>query len=310
MEERDLIRTRAIFQTAFATFLGVPNPETFQSDRECIFTRWLANREAALVAEVPSAEGGPELAGSNFLANWGSFGFFGPLTIRPEFWNRGIAQHLLAGTMELFEQWGIRETGLFTFPHSTKHIALYQKFGFWPRFLTAVMSKNISTEYTTPWTGLSALDEGARAEAVGACRELTDSIYAGLDVSGEIRSVLVQKLGETVLLWGGERLDGFAVCYCGDGTEAGADNCYVKFAAARPGPSAGTDFRRLLEACASLALRRGLHRVEAGVNMGRSEAYRAMLQAGFRTQMQGVAMHRPDAAGYNRPDVFAIDDWR
>jgi hypothetical protein len=26
--------------------------------------------------------------------------------------------------------------------------------------------------------------------------------------------------------------------------------------------------------------------------------------------VQGLAMDRPDEAGYNRPDVYIIDDWR
>jgi hypothetical protein len=35
-----------------------------------------------------------------------------------------------------------------------------------------------------------------------------------------------------------------------------------------------------------------------------------MLRAGFRTWMNGIIMNRPDTPGYNRGDVFAIDDWR
>jgi hypothetical protein len=35
-----------------------------------------------------------------------------------------------------------------------------------------------------------------------------------------------------------------------------------------------------------------------------------MLQNGYRTWMNGIIMNRPDTPGYNRPDVFAIDDWR
>ena len=38
----------------------------------------------------------------------------------------------------------VRHEGLFTFAHSPEHIALYQHFGFWPRFLTAIMSKPVS----------------------------------------------------------------------------------------------------------------------------------------------------------------------
>ncbi|HZY66831.1 MAG TPA: hypothetical protein VFE21_13260 [Rubrobacteraceae bacterium] len=48
----------------------------------------------------------------------------------------------------------------------------------------------------------------------------------------------------------------------------------------------------------------------AGANMGRHEAYRALLASGFRIEIQGVTMHHPNEPGYNRPDVYIIDDWR
>jgi hypothetical protein len=50
--------------------------------------------------------------------------------------------------------------------------------------------------------------------------------------------------------------------------------------------------------------------LEAGVNLARLDAYRDMLQAGFRTTSHGVAMQRNGDLGYNRPGVFLIDDWR
>ena len=65
-----------------------------------------------------------------------------------------------------------------------------------------------------------------------------------------------------------------------------------------------------MDACETFAAERGLRRIEAGVNLNRSDAYRQMLQRGFRTAMQGVAMHRPDSPAYNRTDVYIIDDLR
>jgi hypothetical protein len=50
--------------------------------------------------------------------------------------------------------------------------------------------------------------------------------------------------------------------------------------------------------------------VVAGVNTSRQEAYGAMLERGFRADIQGVAMHRPNTDGYNRAALFVIDDWR
>jgi len=305
MREDDLPAVAKIVRVAFGTFFGLPDPQALWPDRDPVNTRWRAAPGSALVAEVDD-----KIVGSNFAANWGSFAFFGPLTIEPELWNQGIAQKLVGATVDLFDQWGARESGLFTFAQSTKHVNLYQKFGFWPRFLTAMMSKTISDPAPVEFVRFSSLSDRQPAEAVAACREVTDAIFEGLDVTVDILSVQNQNLGDTILIRDSDALDAFAVCHCGTGTEAGNDICYVKFAAVRPGAKAERTFDRLLLACEGLAASRGLHRLEASVNLGRSQAYRGMLRHGFRSHAQGVAMHRPDAPGFCRPDAYVIDDWR
>ena len=304
MQEADLAAATRIFRVAFATFLNAPDPENFRADRDYIATRFHAHPEAARVAEVNRT-----IVGSNLLAHWGSFGFFGPLTVLPEYWDRGVARALLAPTVALFDRWGVRESALFTFAHSPKHLALYQKFGYWPGPLTALMAKPVAPDRASLIL-LSRLDAAAQAEALAACRELAAAVYPGLDLTSEIRSVLRQFLGETLLLREGSHLDGFAVCHCGAGTEAGTGAAYVKFAAVRPGPAAATSLERLLDGCEALAQQRSLARLEAGVNLNCRGAYQLLLQHGFRTTAQGVAMHRPDTPAYNRPDAFVLDDWR
>ena len=113
-----------------------------------------------------------------------------------------------------------------------------------------------------------------------------------------------------MLLLDDSRVAGLAVCHCGAGTEAGPDTCFVKFGAVRPGRSAAEQFERLLDACEQLTAARGLSRLVAGANMARHHAYRSLLARGFRTWLQGVAMEKPNEPGYNRPDVYLIDDWR
>jgi hypothetical protein len=51
---------------------------------------------------------------------------------------------------------------------------------------------------------------------------VADSIYAGLDVSEEIRAVDAQHLGDTVLVHGAHSLAAFAVCHYGPRSETGA----------------------------------------------------------------------------------------
>lgn len=53
-----------------------------------------------------------------------------------------------------------------------------------------------------------------------------------------------------------------------------------------------------------------MSRLFAGVNTSRQEAYYRMIARGFRTEITGVAMHKPNQPGYSRPDVFVLDDWR
>jgi len=117
-------------------------------------------------------------------------------------------------------------------------------------------------------------------------------------------------MGDTVMIWPGDNLQAFAVCHQGPGSEAAAGACYIKFAAVRPGPNADTAFSQLLDACDTFAAGNGLERIEAGVNTGRSKAYRHMLGRGFRTQFIGVAMHRPNVPIFSREDDYVVDDWR
>src|SRR5215469_1714632 len=155
LDEKDLPEADRILRLAFGTFLGAPDPETFWRDRDYIRSR---ARAAHVVSFGAKLDG--ELVGSNFATNWGSFGFFGPLTVRPDLQERGIARALLDSTMAQFDAWGTRHVGLFTFAQSAKHIALYQKYGFYARFLTAIMSgPAASRSETAGWLRLSQLSE-------------------------------------------------------------------------------------------------------------------------------------------------------
>jgi GNAT superfamily N-acetyltransferase len=304
--EGDLAEAARIVRVAFGTFIGVPDPENFWSDRDYVYGRQRAAHVAAFAAKLDG-----KLVGSNFGTRWGSVGFFGPLTVRPDLQERGVARALLASTMEQFDSWGTRHVGLFTFPHSAKHIALYQKYGFSARFLTAIMSAPVMPRHEVAgWSRFSQLSEAQQQEALRSCRDAAATLYPGLDLTEEIKATQAQSLGDTVLVEGGSGIAAFAVCHYGPRSEAGADNCFVKFGAVRDGPSAEQDYSRLLDACGALAAAVNMPRLLAGVNMARHEAYRHLVARGFRTEVQGVTMHRHNDPGYCRPGVYVLDDWR
>nr|WP_198139934.1 GNAT family N-acetyltransferase [Saccharopolyspora erythraea] len=213
LQEGDLDTADLIMRTAFGTFLGVPEPVTVFGDAEYVRSRFTAEPDWAFAAERDG-----EIVGSNFVTRWGSFGYFGPLTVRPDLWGQGIASLLMRPVMDLFDRWRVRQAGLFTFPQSPRHIGLYQKFGFWPQYLTPLMDKAVSpvTE-ARGYTTYSETPEAERDGVVRGCFAVTNAIFDGLDVAHEIRATHAQDLGDTVLLHDGTNLCGLAVCHCGAG---------------------------------------------------------------------------------------------
>jgi predicted N-acetyltransferase YhbS len=314
--EQDLKEADTVFRLSFGTFLGLSDPRSFYGDTDYISTRYRADPSLSLAAEVYG-----KFAGSNFIANWGSVGIFGPLTVHPDLWDKGVAKHLLDKTMEIFEKLKTKHVGLFTFAHSPKHIHLYQRYDFWPRFLTAIMSKPVNPNSIMKkrkglisWTKYSDLQKEQRSEELAKCYSLTDSIYPGLDLKIEILAVTNQKLGDTILLTDNknDKFAGVAICHCGPRTEAGSNTCYVKFglASGNGSQSASANFDSLLESCEHFAASKGLSKLVAGVNIGNLGAYRKLISQGFKTEFQGILMTKNSDPGYHKEDVYAIDDWR
>ena len=308
MTEADLPSASRVCRTAFGTFLGAPDIANFWADRDLVVGRFANEHTAAFTAELDG-----ELVGSNFATRWGSVGFFGPLSVRPDRQGRGISKPLVAAVSEELEKWGTRHNGLFTFAQSALHVGLYGQFGFHARFLTAIMSAPTRPgPHEGRWSRYSSLSEDDRPAVEEACREVTETLYEGLDLGAEIRTLAARGFGDTLLLWDTvpSRLAGFAVCHWGPASEAGEGCCFVKFGAVRAGPGAEERFSALLEAASALGAEIGMPSLLAGVNLAREEAYRHMLARGFRTQIQGVTMHRPNEAGYSRPGNYILDDWR
>lgn len=304
LREPDLDAADRILRRAFAALVG----GDVQRDADLVRTRWAAGNTAAL-----GAFAGSRLLGSVFATRWGSVGFVGPLSVDPECWDRGIGAQLFAAADGVLREWGVARRGLFTFAHSPRHHRLYERFGYWPRFLTALMSRPVPTapsappaaQWPAPWAAGSGLD---REELVAAAARLAGAVYPGLDVTGEIASVLEQKIGDVVLVGPADAATGVAVVHDGAGSEAGSGVAYVKVGLVRPGAAA--DFAALVDACLAHAAMLGAERLVVGVNTARHRAYRHLVGRGFVTDVPGVTMHAPNDAGYDRDDVFVLDDWR
>src|SRR4029077_14759960 len=97
LADADLPEARRIMRHAFGTFLGAPDLDNFWTDFDYVYGRHGAEHTASFAIDDDG-----QFAGSNFATRWGSAGFFGPLSIRPDLWNRGLAQPLVAAVSDVF----------------------------------------------------------------------------------------------------------------------------------------------------------------------------------------------------------------
>ena len=309
MVKEDLKEADRIIRLAFGTFRGLDDPENFRSDARFAYPRFSADPSASFVAESNG-----EVIGSNFGLHWGSLGIFGPLTVHPDYWDKGIGSKLMEPVMRCFNTWKVTHSGAMTFANSPKHVNLYRKFGYHPRFLIPVMSKKIESAPTTnfklSWSSYSGCVED-KGKYLDGCNKVANTIYPGLDLELEIKTVDKMNFGETLVLFDeNKEIVGFAICHCGANTEAGNDRCYIKFGAVKANSDAQVNFVNLLNACEELTITKGLSILTGGVNAGRCNAYHSMLKQNFFIDFLGVCLHQPNTDAYNITNRYVIDDWR
>ena len=233
--------------------------------------------------------------GSNFVTHWGSVGYFGPLTVHPDFWDRGVGQKLPPTRPGVVRGLGLP-------PHRPLHLLRQpQAPGALPEIRLLAPGVDGHPLQTGPAGGdvgevslYSQAEAPATPRAGGGGAGLTDAIYAGLNVEREILALHGQGLGDAVLIWDDPGLVGSAAVHVGAGSEAGSGAGFVKFGAARPGPKAAEYFDRLLTACEAYAAAQGAQRLIAGISLARQPAYEQMRTRGFQPEVVGVCMHKPN----------------
>jgi GNAT superfamily N-acetyltransferase len=304
LNKSDLSQASELIRLAFATYIGVAEPGEFWNDRDYVHNRWNAPHSRWFKAMIEE-----RMVGVLCVSRWGSSAVVGPVAVHPDCWDSGIARQLMTAAVRQIDEWAVTHAGLMTFPDSPKHIGLYQRSGFWPAALIAIMQRPVRSAHQTQTVVRYGQSVADAPGLLAACTSITNHIAAGLDLSGEMDAVHQQNLGTTlILLDQNDQPQAFAICHFGPHSEAGVGVFYIKFAAVAPGPQASSAFERLIAACDAAALQAGQTTLTAGVNTARRAAYQWLLSEGFRTDILGISMHR--GASYDREDAWVLDDWR
>jgi predicted N-acetyltransferase YhbS len=305
----DIDAAAVVNRQAFGAFLELEDPMTFRIGADVIGPRARCWPEGALVITVDG-----KIVGSGLLSHLGSVCLLGPLTVAPDHWNGGFARQIMGELIAIAETSKFEFTGLFTFPQSPKHVRLYESFGFSLQRITAIMSKIPETRDGARGAEnvllFSEASEENKKRLLQRAREIANKSYSGLDLSREIISIDGEKLGETIFIELNGEIIAFACCHFGESSEATRGEYFIKFAASNPGREAEKAFNAIVKACDNEAKRRGADRLVAGISTGRTKAYQTLQDLGLKVDWNGVSMMRPETDGFNRADLFMIDDWR
>ncbi|MCK4260219.1 MAG: GNAT family N-acetyltransferase [Halanaerobiales bacterium] len=208
MEWKDYQQISWIDQLAFAghykkTYGVSQFPERTQSGMDAYIN---CTGGEALVVEYSG-----QVVGFNFVHQWGSLGWFGPLGIDPNYQRRGLGKALLEKTLEIYEERQVAEIGLETRVDSPANIGMYMSMGFQPMCVTLDLTRTVKIgKMATPLIKIRPeveflyyKEKMNEADLNQLCEEvwkLTDQVNPGLDYKSELELLLKFGFGQVIVM--------------------------------------------------------------------------------------------------------------
>ena len=312
----DLSKVRDVLEQTFGDFLERQlgsRPRQAFGGAQYVHHRWLMEPWGCFVAE----EDGSKIVGAAIGVTWGSVGLIGPVAVLTNYQNQTIGQQLIRAVEEFFEENKTALQGLVTYPASPKHLALYHKFGYRPKGLTAIMSRALAGRTPrgakAPALGtrrFSTLEEAKKKAAVARFHRITNAICRGMDVAKEVEIVDGLALGDTLLLERGREVVGFAVYHTPGVSEAPTGALYVKYLALDPAHRKPEYLEQLVGALEDLAQEQGHARIILPVYLRYWTAYSTLVRCGYQIDFTMLRMQKGKQEDYEDPSHLVLDDWR
>jgi GNAT superfamily N-acetyltransferase len=239
-----------------------------------------------------------DIAAFNMVHRSGTEGWMGPLAVRADQQGHGLGKEVVTKGIDWLRERGATVIGLETMPRTVDNIGFYSRLGFTPGHLTLTLTLDaIRTD--GPMELLSRLDSTARRDAMAACTALLDRLLPGSDYSREISLTSDLELGDTLLLYEGDRLSGFALAHTAPLVEGRTRD---ELRVLKLVVDDERRFGEMARAVADFARRSGTRRVAFRMQGEYDEAYRQLIAAGahvrwsdLRMSLDGYRERRPQA---------------
>ncbi len=226
------------------------------------------------------------IAAFNMVHRSGTEGWMGPLAVRTEYQGSGVGKEIVQRGVEWLKTQRASVIGLETMPRTMDNIGFYSRLGFLPGRLTITMT--LDAQQSIDGARLfGRLSTRARDDALTECRDLVQRLIPGYDYSREITLTSDLSVGDTVLLYDGDRLVGFALAHTAPLVEGRAREELRVLKLALDDESRLED---LLRAVSDLARRSGTRRVSLRVQGEFGSAYRRVIALGAHVRWTDLRM--------------------
>lgn len=246
----------------------------------------------------------------NVVHQSGTEAWMGPLAVHPDLQAHGVGKTVVGAGVEFLKTSGARVIGLETMPRTMDNIGFYSSLGMSPGHLTLTVT--LDGAHAAPFgASVRALRVGSlhadeADHAVAACLALTTVVAPGYDFSREIRLTEELALGDTMTLWRGDDLIGFAICHSVPLVEGRIreELRVLKLVAGDEG-----DFDLLLTMLCDHARRSGTRRVAIRMQGQYDAAYRKVIARGARVRWSDLRMTL-EGHGETRPERgMVLSNW-
>jgi GNAT superfamily N-acetyltransferase len=245
------------------------------------------------------------IAAFNIAHRSGVEGWMGPLAVRDDCQGSGHGKLIVGAGLDLLKRSGCTVIGLETMPRTMDNIGFYSGLGFVPARLTVTLTVDAVTVPRAPRL-LSSLRAAARDSALRECAALVNETLPGFDYTREIEITHELSLGDTLLMYDGDTLAGFALCHAAPLVEGRSrEELRVLKLVVRDEAM----FNQLLVQLADLARRSATARVAIRLQGDYASLYRRLIGFGARVRWTDLRMA---LEGYEEiPPKFgiALSNW-
>jgi GNAT superfamily N-acetyltransferase len=211
-------------------------------------------------------------------------GWMGPLAVRTDLQGTGLGAEIVTRGIDVLRSRQCAVIGLETMPRTMDNIGFYSRLGFVPSRMTITLTFEAQR---ARFVALSQLSMRDADDALAACARLVQRLQPGVDFSRELLLTRELGVGDTILLFGRDGVDGFALCHDAALIEGRAKE---ELRVLKLAVSDDALLGPLLAAVGGCARDGGAPRAAVRVQGDYPDAYRHLMSAGARVRWTDLRM--------------------